>query len=49
MLAGLAVPTALGDIETALLGKITDKILTSCHIPTTPSSLPDVSVTNTSA
>jgi hypothetical protein len=44
MLAGLAVPTALGDIQTAELGKITDRLLTDCHI-----SLSDITATDTTA
>jgi hypothetical protein len=32
LLAGLAVPTALGDIQTALLGKVTDGLLNTCQI-----------------
>jgi hypothetical protein len=32
LLAGLAVPTALGDLQTALMGRITDGLLNTCHI-----------------
>jgi hypothetical protein len=42
LLAGLAVPNALGDIQTALLGKITDGVLQRCHL-----SLPDITETDT--
>ena len=42
LLAGLAVPNVLGDIQTALLGKITDGVLQRCHL-----SLPDITETDT--
>jgi hypothetical protein len=42
LLAGLAVPNVLGDIQTALLGKITQGVLDRCHI-----SLPDITETDT--
>ena len=32
LLAGLAVPTALGDIQTALLGRITEGVLQRCGV-----------------
>ena len=44
LLAGLAVPTALGDIQTALLGRITDGLLNTCRI-----SIAGVNETDTTA
>ncbi len=32
LLAGLAVPTALSDLQTALLGRVTDGLLNTCKI-----------------
>ncbi len=42
LLAGLAVPNSLGDLQTALLGKITQGVLDRCHI-----TLPDITETDT--
>jgi hypothetical protein len=47
MLAGLAVPTVLGDIQTALVGRIAEGVLHRCHV-TVSGSVPDVSETSTS-
>jgi hypothetical protein len=44
LLGGLAVPTALGDVQTALLGRITDGLLNTCRI-----SIPGVNETDTTA
>lgn len=44
LLAGLAVPTALGDLQTALLGRITDGLLNTCKI-----SIAGVNETDTTA
>ena len=44
LLAGLAVPTALSDLQTALLGRVTDGLLNTCRI-----SIPGVSETDTTA
>ncbi len=44
MLAGLAVPTALGDLQTAELGKITNGVLATCHI-----SVGDITTTDTTS
>ena len=44
LLAGLAVPTALSDLQTALLGRITDGLLNTCRI-----SIPGVNETDTTA
>ena len=42
LLAGLAVPTALSDIQTALLGRVTDGLLNTCKI-----SIPGVTTQDT--
>jgi hypothetical protein len=42
LLAGLAVPTALSDIQTALLGRVTDGLLNTCRI-----SIPGVTTQDT--
>jgi hypothetical protein len=47
VLAGLAVPNRLDDIQTALVGQIADRILRTCGI-SVPGSVPDVSETSTS-
>ena len=44
LLAGLAVPTALSDLQTALLGRVTDGLLNTCKI-----SIPGVNETDTTA
>ena len=44
LLAGLAVPTSLSDLQTALLGRVTDGLLNTCKI-----SIPGVSETDTTA
>ena len=42
LLAGLAVPTALSDLQTALLGRVTDGLLDTCKI-----SIPGVTTQDT--
>jgi hypothetical protein len=42
LLAGLAVPSALSDLQTALLGKVTDGLLNTCKV-----SIPGVTTQDT--